>query len=264
MIFYLTFSDFYIRLIDMKYLIVISAFLLTFLGNVKEVSGYDYRLLKVAIIDSGLNISNPYFERHICSYGHQSFTGDGLNDVISHGTNIAYLIQKYAEEGNYCFLIYKYYSETNPGSVNLKNEILAIEAAIKNGAKIINISGGGTNFNEDEYLLVKNHPNVIFVVAAGNNNLDLDGKGNEFYPASYPFKNINAIGAANYDGTKASFSNWGNKLFWESGVDISVLMPDNTFRTASGTSEACAIHTGKLVRKLLNAKKLQSFSKQSY
>ena len=66
--------------------------------------------IKIAIIDTGLDLSDPRFAGHICNKGHRNFIldNDNTEDNNGHGTHIAGLIRSNAGEGNYCFLIYKF------------------------------------------------------------------------------------------------------------------------------------------------------------
>lgn len=210
--------------------------------------------LKIAVIDTGLNLKDVRFKNHLCSTGHKDFTGTGLNDSNGHGTHVSGLIEKYAGNGNYCFLIYKYYTDSESGSDSLRHEIDAIREAVMDGAEIINISGGGDEFNEYESLLIKYNPQIIFVVAAGNNGENLDIPSNKFYPASYFYGNEEVVSAVNEKGTLVSFSNYGKKVEnKELGEDVLSYLPGGQTGLISGTSQATAIYTGKLIRKMLNA-----------
>jgi subtilisin family serine protease len=214
------------------------------------------KVLKIAIVDTGLDLSDPRFDGHICPKGHKTFTSTGIADTIGHGTHIAGLIQQYAGDGPYCFLIYKYYSEYAPGHVNLQNESAAFQEAIRNGADIVNFSAGGPEFNEDEYLMIKNHPEVTFIVAAGNERSNLDLPENGYFPASYFLKNEIVVGALDSVGNKLPHSNWGRLVkIKEIGQDVLSLVPYSLDSTGlarkTGTSQATAIHTGKEVAKRL-------------
>ena len=143
------------------------------------------KTLRVAIVDTGLSLTDSRFRGHICPTGHKNFVNDeSLADVNGHGTFIAGLIKQYAGDGDYCLLIYKYYEDSATPLVNLDREIQSLQEAVDNGADIVNFSGGGPGFNEKEYLIIKNNPKVTFVVAAGNNHHDLDLPWNKYYPAS--------------------------------------------------------------------------------
>lgn len=219
-------------------------------------SGCDQEPLKIAVIDTGLNLDDPRFAEHLCKTGHMNFVmnNDRPIDEHGHGTHVTGLIQQYAGKGNYCFLIYKYYSDANPGSVNLKNTVKAIHAAVENGATIINYSGGGPEFAEDEYLSIKNSPKVTFIVAAGNEHHDIDIT-KDYYPANYNLTNEIIVGSLNAAGTRASTSNWATKtqIVWEVGDSVLSTFPGEKTGYMSGTSQATAIHTGKVVAMRLSA-----------
>jgi len=235
----------------MKYLFLI-ILLLTSFAFAKQKTPQ----LKIAIIDSGLDLNDPRFKNHLCLTGHKDFTGLGLNDTNSHGTHISGIIQKFAGEGNYCFLIFKYFDESLSDEDTIKYEISSIKEAIKNKVKIVNISGGGGNFNEEEYLLIKNNPQIIFVVAAGNNNENIETEEGHYYPASLFLNNIFVVGNLTPEGIKSDSSNWANRpIFWEVGTDVLSYIPKGRTAYATGTSQACATKTGKLIRKFLNAEK---------
>lgn len=236
------------------------------------------KTIKIAIIDTGLNLNDVRFKDHLCEKGHKSFVGP-MEDNHGHGTHIAGIIQKEAGEGDYCFLIYKYYSDYSPGMTNLENEISSIKEAILNGATIINFSGGGNAMYMEEYNAIKAHPEVTVVAAAGNESINLDEE-TKYYPASYNAPNIISVGNLEENGIKvAHSSNYGKSVkAWEIGMNVISTLPDSNcvpnIRDSkltefldkarkdaklegcvgymSGSSMATAVHTGKLVRILLN------------
>lgn len=211
--------------------------------------------LRVAVIDSGLNIEDTRLKDHLCSTGHKDFTGFGLKDTNGHGTAMVGLIEKYAGTGDYCLLIYKYYSSTSPGSVNLKNEVDALQEVYRENVKIVNLSGGGPEFNEKEYLAIRTNPETTFVVAAGNEGKDLDIPGNEFFPASYYQPNELVIGNVDQNNQRVSSSNYGKKVTAvEIGENVRTTSI-NGYAAVTGTSASTAIFTGKLIRKILDANK---------
>ena len=231
--------------------------LLIFLATTSWATHKCSKHIRIAVIDTGLDLTDPRFFNHICRTGHKSFVPDGafLDDLSGHGTFVAGLIQQYAGEGsNYCMVIYKYYQESAPGELNEKREVLALQAAVDNGADIVNFSGGGPDFNEEESLIIKNNPQITFVVAAGNDELDLDIPGNKFYPASLFYKNEEVIGNIDKNGKRAFSSNYSKKIKnWEVGVDVSSYLHYGKTGKESGTSKSTAIFSGKLVAKTLNS-----------
>jgi subtilisin family serine protease len=211
--------------------------------------------LKVAVVDTGLDLTDIRLNGQLCTKGHKDFTGLGIADKNGHGTHVTGIIEKYAGVGNYCILIYKYYGESANGTPIANDDVLGFEEAIKNGAKIINFSGGGSTFNEREYQVISNHPEVTFVVAAGNEGKNIDTPEGRYYPASLLFHNIDVVGNLNKDETQSESSNWSNRsIFWEIGTLVFSTLPNHKYGYLSGTSMSAATHTGKLIRKFLNAK----------
>ena len=211
--------------------------------------------LRVAVIDSGLDLNDYRLTDHLCNTGHKDFSGEGLVDLNGHGTTIAGLIEEYAGDGNYCLVIYKYLSSTTSDYYNQKNEVAAIAEAVKNNFKLVNISSGGPGFDEKEYDLIRLHPKTVFVVAAGNNGRNLN-RDCYYFPACYLAENEQVIGNLSRDGlTLSPSSNYGRALTAsEIGENVPSMLPgDRTGRT-SGTSMATAIHMGKLIREMLDAK----------
>jgi subtilisin family serine protease len=236
---------------------------------------------KIAIIDTGLDLDDYRFKNVLCSEGHKDLTGVGISDTIGHGTFVAGLVQRYAgkeSEGKYCIVIIKYYLQWATGAMDANRMTQAIKHATEIGAKFINISSGGESFRMSEYDLIKDNPSSLFIVAAGNNSMNVETPGHEYYPAAYRLKNIVVVGSVRNDGTGvADFSNYGDKVdAWEPGVGVfsteinwvcehetkgmldyaeesrKKLGLSGCCGYQSGTSFSTAIHTGKLVRQLVN------------
>ena len=120
--------------------------------------------------------------------------------------------------------------------------------------KSLNLSSSGAGFNEKEYLAIRNNPQTIFVVAAGNEGLNLDVSGNEVYPASYFLKNEIVVGDIDSNNIKASYSNYSKNIkASEVGENVLVYTPNGLQYHMAGTSCSTAIHTGKMIRKMLDA-----------
>jgi subtilisin family serine protease len=213
--------------------------------------------IRVAVVDTGLDLEDPRFKDHLCKTDHKDFTGTGIRDVNGHGTHIAGIIQQYAKDSNYCLLIYKYYLESASGKQNLDNEVRALEEATKNKVDIVNFSGGGPESSETEYDVIDQNPQITFVVAAGNEHENIDLPGNGYYPASYDLDNIVSVGNIDKYGVKTKSSNWGSRIVWENGENVFSTIPCRIYRSKlacnaymSGTSMSTAVWTGKLVDKL--------------
>lgn len=213
--------------------------------------------LKVAVIDTGFGLNDLGHDAPLCLYGHKDFTKDGLlsysyvtkvpvpMDIHGHGTNIVGLIKEYAETKiDYCFVIIKFYSETQTGKQNLAASVKSLIYANNINVDIINFSGGGPNFDLKEKNAVKKFLNKggIFVAAAGNEHEELDGVVNTYYPAMYD-KRIKVVGNLNYLRVRNPSSNYGPYVnTWEVGTNQLAYGI-----TMTGTSQATAVTTGKII-----------------
>jgi len=210
--------------------------------------------LRIGVVDSGLDLTDSRLNGHLCATGHKDFTGEGLKDINGHGTEMTGLIEKYAGKGDYCLVIYKYYSDSDPGIVNSKHEAEALDVAVKDGIKIINLSSSGPDFEEKEYLIIRENPDVTFVVAAGNDYKNLDIPGEVAYPASYRLKNETVVGNVDGESNRVPSSNYSKKItVVEMGKDVYTTFI-NGYGYITGTSASCAVHTGKMIKEMLNAK----------
>jgi major intracellular serine protease len=221
------------------------------------------RVIRIAIVDTGMNLEDRWPENSvglpqpkICPGLSKDFTGTTLKDEHGHGTHIAGLISKYAQDANYCLVIYKYYRADSDGITNLNNTISAFKEAITQKVDVINYSGGGILRSVEECLVIKEalDNGIIVNSAAGNEGSNIDFF--HFYPASCD-KRVNVIGAVDKYGEKLPMSNyssssWNNatKIYQELGRDVLSLLPNGQYGYMSGTSQATAIFTGKLVKKM--------------
>lgn len=205
--------------------------------------------IKIAVIDTGLDLTDPRFAGKLCATGHKDFTNTTLQDNIGHGTHVAGLIEKNAGNSNYCMIILKYYLEERVNdTLNTFRTILAFNEAENLGADIVNFSSGGPNFIDIEYQTIKTSK-ALFVLAAGNDHADVR---NNFYPAAYHLPNSLVIGSLDRKGNKAKFSNFGPFVdVWELGEDLLSYLPGNMNGIFSGTSMSAAIEAGKLLNNSL-------------
>jgi hypothetical protein len=127
----------------------------------------------------------------------------------------------------------------------MKSSTEAIKYATKIKADYINYSGGGTDWEKSEKNAVANFikSGGKFIAAAGNEYADIDEKDKHYYPALYP--GVISVGALSKTGIRLSFSNHGKSVkAWEVGEEV-----EGFSLTMSGTSQAAAIETGKMVAK---------------
>lgn len=205
------------------------------------------RRVVVAEIDTGIQLTHGDLP-NISRFGHD-FVKDSneVYDAHGHGTHIAGIIES-VSRGHALIVPLRYYSDANPGSVNLRNTVKAIRYAVDHGAKIINYSGGGPEFSEDEYLAIKyaETHGVLFVAAAGNEHQNVDLVENYYYPAAYRLSNIISVMSLDINNNPLPSSNWGVKKVdvGAPGENIFSTLPGGRFGYMSGTSQATAFVTG--------------------
>ena len=197
----------------------------------------------VVVVDTGIDLKDPRFADVLCKTGHKDFTGTGLEDTHGHGTHVVGLIKKYAKDANYCIVMVKW---TNGKD---ENHYAAMRYLYKLHPDVVNMSLTGYGFNEDEYLVIKQNPMTEFVVAAGNNGVDLKKK--KVYPAVYGdfLPNVTTVGSLGENAERYPSSNYGLEFMqWEAGENILSTCPYFTTCRKTGTSMATAIATGKYVQ----------------
>lgn len=235
----------------------ISVLLLTVLFPINAVHA---KTLVVAVIDTGIDVS----VRKLCKFGHKSFIDkekDQINitpqDDNGHGTHVAdTIVNQAGTDGDYCIVSIKFYENTSSGVENLKKMINAFRYAMNIKADIINISGGGADFISQEFFMVLKalKKGIVIVAAAGNNHEDLD-KDCNYYPGCYD-KRIVMVGNLKKDffgNTSISdSSNYGKRVSrWEVGTNVLAALPGGKSGYLTGTSQATAIATGKILKERL-------------
>lgn len=218
------------------------------------------RQIRVGVIDTGLDITDPRFASILCKEPQRDFTGDGIRDTEGHGTHVVGLIKKYAQDSDYCIIIYKYRSKRHNGVYDAY--IAAVKQVMVDHLDIVNISSEGYEPLIDEVNMIKNNPNTLFIVSAGNDNQELNyNKKCQVFPACIPFNNVIPVGNILEDGiTLDSDSNYGDVVkARQAGDGVCSTIPLN-FKAVdgiticgegmgelSGTSMSSAIHTGKKI-----------------
>ncbi|MFY8275349.1 S8 family serine peptidase [Pseudoalteromonas sp. SSDWG2] len=162
--------------------------------------------MKVCVIDSGLDASNPDFNWGAITGDNDSGTGNWFDNGGPHGTHVAGTIG--AADNNIGVIgmapgvdmhIIKVFNAEGWGySSDLAH---AANLCSQAGANIINMSlgGGGSNSTESNAFANFNAAGGLVVAAAGN-----DGNSVRSYPAGYP--SVMMIGANDADNNIASFS----------------------------------------------------------
>ena len=180
--------------------------------------------IKVAIIDNG--VANNHSDLTIYKQRDVSDNDDDASPAVyynqnggwSHGTHCAGLAAANINNGigiaslggNAEIIAVKASPDSSDGG-SIYNSYNGIQWACENGANVVSMSYGSANQSESIQNLINNYPEVIFVAAAGNDNVSTI-----FYPAGY--ENVIGVGSVDGNDLKSSFSNFNAGLFtW---VDI--------------------------------------------
>lgn len=239
----------------------------------------DQKPIVIAVIDTGF--TQPFYspKPNFCAFGHADVTLKDPKihqipkDSIGHGTHIVYTIEQQLKDvpkNAYCIVVLKYYDETVArDKTSVSYTIKAMNRAINMGASIINYSSAGDARSDAEKEVFNKalSQKIVIVTAAGNESARLVTPLEKIqesitssrhsscffkertiseYPANYDDRII-VVGNLNQDRTINKYSNWGLRInAWEVGTDIlagGVKM--------SGTSQATAVHTGKIVKYMI-------------
>ncbi|MBR30871.1 MAG: peptidase S8 [Spirochaetaceae bacterium] len=95
-----------------------------------------------------------------------------------------------------------------------------IQFAVRNGAKVINLSlgGGSTSSLMEDAIDYAEANDVVVIIAAGNSNQDL--ASNNVYPCELTNSNILCVAALDQDFARASFSNFDTSSQSSRAVDL--------------------------------------------
>lgn len=233
----------------------------------------------VGIIDSGCKLDHPEFQNRIW-HNYAEIPGNGIDedkngyvddsagwdfanqdndptDDYGHGTNVTGIIGANGNNGigyagvdwNCKLMILKGLNNQNSGYYSWWSD--AIHYAVDNGAKVINMSVGGSSVSstlKDAVNYALNH-NVTIVACMMNTN-----SNTLFYPAAYP--GVIAVGSTNPDDKRSNPFFWSTTSGSNYGSHISVVAPGNFIYGLSymsntnygtywgGTSQATPLVTG--------------------
>lgn len=179
----------------------------------------------IAVIDSGINYNHADLTSNLWNGG-ATYPNHGWNfvdnnnnpmDLNGHGTHVAGTIGARGNNGTgitgvcWSASLMAIKVLNTLGSGTTAGIVQGINFAVTNGAKILNMSLGGPNFDQAQYNAIEAAKNAgaLVVAAAGNYNENVDQSGNALYPCSYNLPNIICVAALDQAYQIASFSNRG-------------------------------------------------------
>jgi major intracellular serine protease len=212
-------------------------------------TGFDFKSDWTAVLKAYPKLRKP----RLCKFGHKTFTGKDLTDNHGHGTHIAGTIAQWADNSNYCIVVIKYFDPTVENPNLVEQTRLAFEYAMNIKADIINYSAGGEDRSEVECQLMKKilDAGIVIVAAAGNESKNVNDV--PYYPAMCDTR-IRMIANVYSTGEYVQTSNITDNgpksrhMYSEVGYNLMNLAPNNQLRVMTGTSQATAVHTGKIIK----------------
>ncbi|OFW34703.1 MAG: hypothetical protein A2074_01510 [Candidatus Aquicultor primus] len=236
-------------------------------------SGLTGKGVKIAIIDTGIDISHPDFTGRILAT--QDFTLEGFRDSNGHGSLVAGIA---AGSGSYSSAKFKGVAPgalilagkvlTADGSGRMSDVMAAVEWSVDLAADIINLSLGASGSSDGGDALCEIcdravESGTVVCVAAGN-----DGPNRRTVGSPAAARRVITVGAATANGLVAEFSSRGptsdDRLKPEiiaPGIDIISARAkdtragkplDNYYTSATGTSMATP-HVAGIIALLLEA-----------
>lgn len=238
-------------------------------------NGYLGSNILVAVVDSGIDIENPYLSRNIY-VNNGEVPGNGIDDdengfvddvngwnfanntpsivdEIGHGTSVAGIISGRGVNGETLAIA--------PRAKILPVDIISgyygteydakrgVDYAVQMNARIVNNSWSITcsKYLADAFESYEDR-NVIFVNSAGNIHQDVYER--RLMLASLMFPNFLNVGSTTLHGNLSSFSGYGRSVnIWAPGEQIPVLTRSAMFDSsseASGTSISAAVVSGSV------------------
>ena len=202
----------------------------------------------IAIVDTGVNAEHTDLKDNVLR-GYNVIDGTyDVKDECGHGTHIAGIAAALTNNGtgiagvsgNSKILPIKVLDGNGNGYSS--DIAIGIKWAADNGARIINLSLGGSNY--DNYLReaveYATRKGCIVVAAAGNK-----GSYRPTYPAA--FDKVIAVTAVDNNDKLCNFSNFGKYIDVAApGLDIYSTSKDGGYEYRSGTSMACAFVSGTI------------------
>jgi thermitase len=197
----------------------------------------------VAVVDSGVDLVHPDLQAQL-EPGHDWVGDDSVpQDEHGHGTHVAGTIAA-AENGAGVVGV-----APEAGVIPLRvldqngsgwgsDVAAAFDWAGDRGVRVVNASLGADGITTAERLAIRDHPGTLYVVAAGNDGVDVDVTPH--YPCSYPEANVLCVGATDADDMLAGFSNYGalGVDLFAPGVNVISTFPGDDYVSRHGTSMA--------------------------
>ncbi|WP_134699072.1 S8 family peptidase [Ammoniphilus sp. YIM 78166] len=201
--------------------------------------------INVGIIDTGIDARHPDLQPNIKGGVNTIDASSPFVDANGHGTHVAGTVAAVNNQVGVVGVsprarLYSLKAFDSEGSATLSDIAQAIDWAIDNNIRILNMSFGSRDSSQVLHQAIRTAlaNGILMIASAGNANESLD------YPARHP--EVLTVGATNRQNRVAPFSNYGSTLnYVQPGVDILSTWPEAPYyKTLSGTSMATPHLTG--------------------
>ncbi|EFO79910.1 peptidase S8 and S53 subtilisin kexin sedolisin [Oscillochloris trichoides DG-6] len=215
------------------------------LNNIQAFDAWDISTgsaIVIAVLDTGVDANHIDLQGQVIS-GFNAFTGgNDTNDDNGHGTAVAGLIAANTNNGEgvagICWgcKILPIKVLDSQGGGDDASVAAGIRWAVDNGARVINMSLGGSDESQTlrdavDYAAARG---VLMVAASGNERSEGNATS---YPAAYD--SVIAVGATGNTDVVTGFSNTGPYVDLAApGVGLWTTLPGNQYGTPNGTSFA--------------------------
>jgi thermitase len=184
----------------------------------------------VAVVDSGVDLAHPDLQARLLP-GYDWVDDDAVpQDLHGHGTHVAGTVA--AAENGVGVVGVAPEADVFPlrvlganGSGWGSDVAAAFDWAGDRGVRVVNASLGSNGITTAERQAIRDHPETLYVVAAGNEGKNVDSTPH--YPCAYTEANVLCVGATDSDDDIASFSNHGATAvdLFAPGVSIASTYP---------------------------------------
>jgi subtilisin family serine protease len=225
----------------------------------------------VAVVDSGVQLDHPDLAGQVAANPGETGAGREANgvdddgnglvddwrgwdfvqadndpaDVQGHGTHVAGTVA--AVNGNGQGIsgaapdarVLSLRTLDDNGSGYMSDTADAFDLAGDMGVRVVNASLGGAGTSPAITQAVGAHPNTLYVVAAGNDTLNLES-GTDYFPCEAPAGNVLCVGASDNRDAIADFSNYGTTAVdvFAPGVNVLSTYKNSGYAYMGGTSMA--------------------------